>query len=213
MKKYILILLIFIPFFANAQVQKVESAKAIADSILKAKVGNRLIEYFFDGIQDSYFTNADTGNKRKLYKYPLTKKIPKKFNTLNFIYTFSYNKIEGVDGAFEIILNQDFKLERAIDLSFIPDFLINNTTPNFISKDSALAVVNQNLNEGKCELLEPTIAYLKEDKKFVYKIIKKLSKHPNKKLAYNGELEVILLNAYIGNLEYISRGYLGLFYK
>ena len=188
MKRILLFLLIFLPIFSLAQTKTVKEANVIADSILKEKVGDRLFAYFTNYSDELKCTYLNKKKEVISKTFFLNSKLPETVITLKFLYYFDYPEIDGISFPLNFELDKNFKLKKELSFDTIPTFLKENKTLNFISADSAAAIVKIYLNKENCETTKPRISYSATRKLFYYVIVRKLSKHKNIKKPYQGEM-------------------------
>ena len=209
MSKLIFIGLLLFSINATSQTAKTKQAVALTDSILKTKVGDRLFQYFSLSY-GTYYTYVD-GHKRQVTgKFLGNKKLPKSYTTLNLLYHFDYPEIKGVRGGLWLIVDKDFKLIDTLDFSFIPSFLTQNKTSNFISVDTALTIAKANFKQKGFEITTPELAYNDKLKQYIFTTYNKLTKILNQGGKDSGEMEIVEINALTGGIERIYNGYYGL---
>ena len=209
MSKLIFIGLLLFSINATSQTAKTKQAVALTDSILKTKVGDRLFQYFSLSY-GTYYTYVD-GHKRQVTgKFLGNKKLPKSYTTLNLLYHFDYPEIKGVRGGLWLIVDKDFKLIDTLDFSFIPSFLTQNKTSNFISVDTALTIAKANFKQKGFEITTPELAYNDKLKQYTFTTYNKLTKILNQAGKDSGEMEIVEINALTGGIERTYNGYYGL---
>ncbi len=208
MNKLILIGLFF--FFKSTSAQTTtREAVAIGDSILRSKIGDRLFQYFTHS-EGTYYTYFPKHQRQRTGKFLSKRNLPKSFATLNLLYHFDYPQIKGVKGGLWLILGKNFKLTDTLNLDFIPQFLIENTTSKFISLDTALVIAKRNFKQKGFEISIPDLSYNQKSKQYTYTITNKLTKGLNEAGKDSGEIEIIEINAMTGNIERVDKGYYGL---
>ncbi|WKZ58686.1 MAG: hypothetical protein QY309_12500 [Cyclobacteriaceae bacterium] len=209
MRKFILLGLLLFSFAVYSQTTKTKNAVVIADSILKSHVGDRLFKYF--GVSEgSYYSYEDRRGKQRTGKFLGRKRLPKSFLTLNFLYHFNYPEIEGVRGGLWLIVDKGFKLIDTLNFEFIPKFIIENKPSDFISVDSAWAIVKSNSKPNGYKTSIPRLIYDEKLKQYIYTASHELTVVLNDAGKDIGEFEVIEINATTGNLISISKGYKGI---
>ena len=209
MSKLIFIGLLVLSINATSQVTKTKQAVAIADSILKTKIGDRLYQYFSLSY-GTYYTYIDRHQRQVTGKFLSNKKMPRSFSTLNFLYHFDYPEIKGVRGGLWLIVDKDFKLLDTLKLDFIPSFLTQNKPSNFISIDSALTIAKANFKQKGFEITTPQLSYNDKLKQYTFTIHNKLTKILNQAGKDSGEMEIVEINASTGGIERVYNGYYGL---
>ena len=194
---------------ATSQTTKTKEGVAIADSILKTKIGDRLYQYFSHSY-GTYYTYVDRHKRQVTGKFLSNKKLPRSFSTLNFLYHFEYPEIKGVRGGLWLIVDKDFKLLDTLNLDFIPLFLKQNKPSNFISIDTALTIAKANFKQKGFEITTPELSYNDKLKQYTFTTRNKLTKILNQAGKDSGEMEIVEINASTGGIERIYNGYYGL---
>lgn len=209
MSKLIFIGLLLLSIDATSQATKTKQAVAIADSIIKTKIGDRLCQYFSLSY-GTYYTSVDRRKRQVTGKFLSNKKLPSSFSSLNFLYHFDYPEIKGVRGGLWLIVDKDFKLIDTLNFDFIPSFLTQNKTSNFISIDTALTIAKANFKQKGFEITTPELAYNDKLKQYTFTAYNKLTKILNQAGKESGEMEIVEINASSGRIECIYNGYYGL---
>lgn len=209
MRKFILLALLLFFFKTYSQPKRTREAVVIADSLLKSQIGDRLFQYFSIS-EGSYYRYADRRNKQWSGKFLGKKRLPKSFVTLNFLYHFNYPEIKGVKGGLWLIVDKDFKLIDTLNFEFIPKFLSNNKPSEFISVDSALAIIKSIIKPNNYEISTPSLAYNDKIKQYTYSASHDLTIILNNSGKDIGEFEIIEINATTGSLISIDKGYKGI---
>jgi len=208
MTKLILIGILLFSLDATSQT-KSKQALVISESILKSKIGDRLYQYFSVS-EGSYHTYKNHQNRQRTGKFLSKKRLPKSFSTLNFLYHFNYPNINGVKGGLWLIVDKSFNLIDTLNFDFIPQFLTENKSPNFISVDTALAIAKTNFVQKGLEISTPELSFNDKLKIYSYTIINKLTKTLNQAGKESGVTEIIEINAVTGKVERVDKGYYGL---
>lgn len=209
MNKLIIIGLLFYSNSTIAQTTTTKEAIAIGDSILKSKIGDRLFQYF--NLSEGTYYTYDINHQRQWTGKLLNKrKLPKSFATLNLLYHFDFPQIKGVKGGLWLILDKDFKLTDTLNFDYIPQFVIENRSSQFISGDTALAIATRNFKQKGFEISTPDLSYDKNSKQYRYTVTNKLTKVLNHAGKDSGEMEIIEINAVTGKIEHVDKGYYGL---
>lgn len=209
MRKFILLGLLLFFFKTYSQPTRTRDAVVISDSLLKSQIGDRLFQYF-NISEGSYYNYTDRRNKQWTGKFLGKKRLPKSFVTLNFLYHFNYPEIKGIKGGLWLRFDKDFKLIDTLHFEFIPKFLIDNKPSEFISVDSALAIVISNIKPNSYKISTPTLAYNKKIKQYTYSASHDLTIILNNAGKDIGEFEIIEINATTGSLIRIAKGYKGI---
>ena len=209
MSKLIFIGLLLLSINATSQTTKTKQAVAIAGSILKTKIGDRLYQYFSLS-NGTYYTYVDRRKRQMTGKFLSNKKLPRSFSTLNFLYHFDYPEIKGVRGGLWLIVDKNFKLLDTLNFDFIPSFLTQNKTSNFISIDTALTIAKANFKQKGFEITTPELAYNDKLKQYTFTTYNKLTKILNQAGKDSGEMEIVEINALTGKIERIDKGHYGL---
>lgn len=209
MKRFIFLFFLCISLNLFAQKIKTTAAIAIADSILKAEVGERLFKYFklneHSSIAIKYHSFKDFDNK-----IVGTKFLPQNFDTLFFLYEFNNSVIDEINPYIELILDSNLKKINKFDLDFIPDFLIEDKPSNFISRRKALKIAKANFTKNNFTISTARLYFIKNEKKYIYEVVKNLAAYTDKTEHYKGDIEVIHINAITGKVEEKVIGFSGL---
>jgi hypothetical protein len=209
MSKLIFIGLLLLSINATSQTITTKQAVAMTDSILKTKVGDLLYQYFSIS-NGTYYTSVDRHKRKVTGKFLSNKKLPRSYTTLNLLYHFDYPEIKGVRGGVWLIVDKDFKLLDTLNFDFIPSFLTQNKTSNFISIDTALTIAKANFKQKGFEITTPELAYNDKLKQYTFTTYNKLTKILNQAGKDSGEMEIVEINASTGGIERIYNGYYGL---
>ncbi|MGC4099971.1 hypothetical protein [Ferruginibacter sp.] len=202
MRKFILPGLLLFCFTTYAQ--RTKKAVVIADSILRSQIGDRLFQYFSVS-GGSYYSYAGRKGKQRTWRFLQKKRLPKSFVTLNFLYHFDYPKIEGVRGGLWLIVDKDFQLIDSLNFEFIPKFIVENKPSEFISVDSASAIVQSNSKPNSYKVSIPILSYDEKSKQYIYTASHTLTVVLNATGKDMGDFEVIEINATTGNIINISK--------
>ena len=209
MNKLIIIGLLFFANVTLAQTTMTKEAITISDSILRSKVGDTLFQYFSLS-EGTYYTYLTKHQRQETGKFLSKRKLPKSFTTLNLLYHFDYPQIKGVRGGLWLILDKDFNLTDTLNFDFIPQFVIDNTSSQFISEDTALGIATRNFKQKGLEISTPDLSYDKKSKQYTYTVTNKLTKVLNQVGNESGETEIVEINAVTGKIERVAKGYYGL---
>jgi hypothetical protein len=209
MSKLIFIGVFLLSINATSQTTTTKQAVAITDSILRAKVGDRLYHYFSLSY-GTYYTYVDRHKRQVTGKFLSNKKLLRSFSTLNFLYHFDYPEIKGVRGGLWLIVDKDFKLVDTLNFDFIPSFLTQHKIPDFISIDTALTIAKANFKQKGFEITTPELSYNDKLKQYTFTTYNKLTKTLNQVGKDSGEMEIVEINALTGKIERIDKGYYGL---
>tara|TARA_Y100000814_G_scaffold36096_1_gene23074 strand:+ start:294 stop:1004 length:711 start_codon:yes stop_codon:yes gene_type:complete len=208
MKNIIFLTTLFFALNLYSQRIKVETYKATADSIIRAKVGNDLYNYF--SYTTGYYTYPNpygsfwsgSLNRRKL---------PNNFVEVRLLYHFNYLEIDGVKGGIWIILDKNLKLLEEPSFNFIPDFVKNGTSSNFITVAEASEFAKKYFLKKGFHVDAPILNFDEGSNIYVYTIIQKItatSASINRKTS--GETEIITISAVDGSLINRKVGYYGI---
>lgn len=209
MRKFILVGLLLFSLSTYSQTTKTKEAVIIADSILKSQVGERLFQLFSIS-EGSYYSYADRRGKQWTGKFLGKKRLPNSFVTLNFLYHFDYPDIKGIRGGLWLIVDKDYKLIDTLSFEFIPKFIVENKPSEFISVDSASAIIKSNIKPNNYKTSTPILAYDKKLKQYIYTASHDLTVVLNDAGKDIGEFEIIEIDATTGNPIKISKGYKGI---
>jgi hypothetical protein len=199
--KHLVIILMLINslIIANAQQIKVDKVIKVSDSIMIANTNENLFKFFMIS-EGSYYKYLKDGKKLSTGKFLNINKLDKNTMEIWVLYHLIYPKVEGVNGGVWVKL--DFKLKpiEKLDLSFVPGFLWNNDSCNFISKQEVLKIGIKSFQKGGIEIDEPILGYSESFKRYTYTITNKLTKTKNQMDKDAGQSENVRIDAITGEL-------------
>lgn len=159
-----------------SQTYETKRVIAKADSILKARAGKYLYQFFkYD--KQTYYEYAIRKNKLKwktLNKEPLTKgNFKKSYVRFNFSHP-DYPWIQQFTSVrFDSLLN----LSEPFDLNFIPKFLMEGKPSNYISKKQAIEIAKSTALKDRIKRIEARLTYNGKTESYNWEITNYLSEH------------------------------------
>lgn len=203
--------LIGIGWFVTATAGSITTSRiiAVSDSILTAKVGEHLMPYFEISDTGTHYKYWVTDKKINTEQFLSKKRITKNVAEIWVMYHFNYTKIDGIRSGIWIKLDGNLQLLEEPNLSAVPEFLIQDSPMNFISKNAAREMAIKAFSQKGDEITEPQLQYLKKNGKYVYTVANKIHA-ANKKVT---EMEIVELDVYTGKLLSRYDSYNGLIEK
>lgn len=203
--------LIGIGWLATATAGSITTSRiiAVSDSILTAKVGEHLMPYFEISDTGTHYKYWVTDKKISTEQFLSRKRITKNIAEIWVMYHFNYTKIDGIRSGIWIKLDGNLQLIEEPNLSAVPEFLIQDSPMDFISKKAAREMALKAFTQKGYEITEPQLQYLKKNGKYVYKVANKIPA-ANKKVT---EMEIVELDVYTGKLLSRYDSYNGLIEK
>jgi hypothetical protein len=198
--KQIIVILILVNSLIIANGQQLTSDKIIkvSDSILIANTNENLFKYFKIS-EGSYYTYMN-GKHLSTGKFLNHKKLNKNTTEIWVLYHLIYPKVEGIYGGVWVKLDSKFNQIEKLNLDFVPGFLWNNDSCNFISKQEALKIGIKSFQKSGIEIDEPILGYSESFKRYTYTIMNKLTKTKNQMGKDAGQAENVRIDAITGEL-------------
>lgn len=186
-----------------------EKITRISDSILLSKTDEILFRYFkiSDGSFYRYLKNNDTRIEKFLSKSKIKSD---NITEIWVLYSFDFPEIDGINNGVWIKLDKNLNLIENVDLSFIPEFLWNRKPCNFLSVQKAFKKGIEFFKMDGFKIEEPELYYDEKLKIYVYRITNYLTKSKNLLEKECGETEVIVINAFSGELVKRENGIYGI---
>ena len=208
MKNILLISLLFLSVLSFSQNLETKNIKVISDSILNSQVGK--LKSYFEISEGSFYKYTSPNGKIKTSKFLSKNKINKNVTEIWVNYHFNYPDIENVSGALWIKLNKELKLIEDLKLDFIPQFLLNNENPNFITISQAEMIGINSFKLKGLEISNAKLEYNRKLNKYIYYITNKLTRTKNDLGNDTGEFEIVQIDAESGKVINIHKGFYGI---
>ncbi|NDV69598.1 hypothetical protein [Dysgonomonas sp. 25] len=202
--KVVICIFLLIPSILSAQKIMVEDIISVSNDIVRKTVGDSLFQYF-DISEGSYYTDVKNHTSKFLKK----KAIKGAINEIWVLYSFKYSHIDGIRGGMWVKLNSKLELTEALDYKFIPDFLLEGKSSNFISPTLILDKAKKILNKKGIKVLEPELKFNNHFNVYVYTITNILTQYKNEMGKDTGETEYCIIDAVTGNILSHDFGYYG----
>ncbi len=224
MRCFIVILFFFWCITLDGQNYDTQMIIQRADSILRQNINDSIYKYFvYDS--DSYYKFSGFFRKSNfLQKYEGslngwgTKRLLKSKRTKgHFIETdvrfkFNYTHFKGIKGIGFITFDSLLNLKEPPYLAFIPNFLWQQKSCDFLSYEKAL---NISKSSFKYKGIEPLSQYLEYDPKFktyIFVIANTISKRKDIYGNYTGDNEIVIIDAVTGKVLDYYKGWYGPMY-
>jgi len=210
-KLIIFFLLLSTSIGINSQRLKTEEIIKLSEKYLLDAVGENLFQYFKPTENISYYklpANRFGFENSKLLKK--NRRIRKNWTSIIVFWHFNYPKIDGIRSGVLVKINKQLELLEPIGLEFVPEFVWENRTSDFITIQEAIKIGNQILTKTKFDRTEPKLSFDNKRKEYIYTIINKLT---NKKDIYgkeSGITEILEINALTGKPYELKKGYHGI---
>ncbi|MQP53678.1 MULTISPECIES: hypothetical protein [unclassified Flavobacterium] len=194
--------IIFLTFFfsqnLNAQRHKTKDVLKIADSILSLNVNPEIIKYFkgYTGSYQKYKNGKYYSHRGFTHKTKLNKNVEE----IWILYHFNFPEVEDLTNGTWLKLDKNLNLIEPINLSFIPQFLLENRKCDFITKQEALKIGIENFKESGIKINEPILIFNKETNSYVYRVENVLTKSKNIIGKDTGKTEVLIINSLSGEI-------------
>ena len=113
-----------------------------ADSLILSMVGQDVFNehYQLDSIFEIGPVQLAYDKEQEIKHLSLTSKITRRFKFISVDYIFYLKKFEQPMVQTRIILDKDLNSKNPVDISFIPQFILQKTKNNFLSKEQALNI-------------------------------------------------------------------------
>jgi hypothetical protein len=199
MKQIIVILILFNSLIiANGQKLETDKIIKVSDSIMIANTNENLFKYF--KISEGSYYKYLNGKQLSTGKFLNHKKLNINTTEIWVLYHLIYPKVAGVYGGVWIKLDSKLKQIEKLNLDFVPGFLWNNDSCNFISKKEALKIGINSFQKSGIEIDEPVLGYSESFKRYTYTIMNKLTKTKNQMGKDAGQAENVRIDAITGVL-------------
>jgi hypothetical protein len=198
--KQVIVILILVNSIIIANGHQLASDKIIkvSDSIMIANTNEDLFKYF--KISEGSYYKYLNGKQLSTGKFLNHKKLHKNTTEIWVLYHLIYPKVEGVYGGVWIKLDSKLIQIEKMNLEFVPGFLWNNDSCNFISKQEALKIGINSFQKRGIEVDEPELGYSESYKRYTYSIMNKLTKTKNQMGKDAGQAENVRIDAITGEL-------------
>ena len=206
-----IIFFIILIFTSSVFSQKIQTEKIIktSDSILISKVGERLFKYFTIS-EGSYYIFSKNKSSLNYGKFLSEKVLRKNVTEIWILYHFECAELQNARSGLWIKLNEKLNLIEPLKIKFIPEFLKNNLSSNFITIENAEMIAEKSFKQKGFEISKPKLKFDEKKEKYIYYSINKLTKIKNANGKDCGETEILEIDALTGNLESLTKGYYGI---
>jgi len=206
-----LILILFLSIGLNAQRLKTQDIIDLSEKYLIEAVGQGLFEYFKPTENISYYklpANRFGFENSKLLKK--NRRIRKNWTSILVFWHFNYPEVDGIRSGVWVKINKQLELYEPIELDFIPKFVWEKRTCDFITIEEAIEIGKQNLTKTKFDRTKPKLSFDSKRKEYIYKIINKLTSEKDIYGKERGMTEILEINALTGKAYELKQGYHGI---
>jgi len=175
---------------------------ARADSALRATVGTRLHQYFaYDAHSWYAYRNRHGGHHLK----PLNerRRTRERFVEGHVQLTFQHPQYAWIQGGVTVTLDSLLRVTRLTPLSFLPAFLVEDRPCDFISREQALAIAQQQGLKPGMEPLTAALQYQGPEEGYNWLVNNVISKEQG---ARAGQLETVRIDALSGKVVFHVTG-------
>lgn len=183
----------------------------VSENYLREVVGERLIVFFnFSDPNGSFYKlEKNKYGYQPTKSLSLNKKLNRNYTEIWVHWHFSFPEIKGVSSGLWVKLDKDLKLLEPLEFDFIPDFLWNNQTSDFIGIEKAKEIGSLKLTTPNYGTDEPQLKFDSKEKVYVYEIWNKVTEFTEYDGKKHGKLEIIRINALTGQMLDNASGYYG----
>jgi hypothetical protein len=178
---------ILLCFFINSSFgQKYYSADIIkkADSIMVATVGQKIFDEHYKFDSASYFESKTSFNDDFIKTLTKTKKTRGEIKFINVRYTFYIKKFEQPFVWTGLVFDKSLILKKPVDLSFIPKFILQGTTNDFLTNNEALEIAKSRFVKKGIKPIETSLTYDHNKNLYVWRVVNII----NEWKGYNDEI-------------------------
>ncbi len=171
-----------------------------ADSILKSTVGQRIFEQYYRYDSLSYYGYKNIFGRPKWKALTDRKRTKGKFTDMSVRYDFCIRKYGCPCNSTSISFDSKLNLTRPLNLDFVPKYILNNDSCNFISDTVALSISLTNFKEKGVKPVKIGLQwdYLKQI--YIWSASNILSEYKNWLGEPYGKVETIDIDALSGKI-------------
>jgi hypothetical protein len=171
-----------------------------ADSIIIEAVGQKIFKDHYKFDSASYFETKTLSNHVVFKTLTRTKKTKGDINYITVRYIFYIKKFEQPFVGTSLFFDKDLKLSKPIDTSFIPKFILNETSNDFITKEDVLKIAKDKFIRKGLKPIETSLTYEYSKSVYVWSVVNIIDEWKD---AYNNtqkEVELLEINAINGQV-------------
>ncbi|MEL7270906.1 MAG: hypothetical protein AAGL34_15135 [Bacteroidota bacterium] len=204
----IFILIIFLTVGVNAQRLKTEEIIALSEEYLREAVGQDLFKYFKPYANISHYKFPSNRFSYESFRnLKKNRRIRKNWTKIWVFWNFNYPEVDGVRSGFWVKINKQLKLHEPIELDFIPRFVWERRTSDFITVDEAKLIGDRSLTKTEFGREEPTLEFDDKTSEYFYEIRNRKTQEIDMYGRKHGVLEIIEIDALTGKIIEITNGY------
>jgi len=198
-----LLISILLCFFINYSFgQKYYSADIIkkADSIIVAAVGQKIFEEHYQFDSASYFESKTSFNDDLIKTLSKAKKTKGEIKLINVRYTFYIKKFEQPFVWTGLVFDKNLNLKKPVDTSFIPKFILQGRTNDFLTKDDILEIAKSKFVKKGIKPIETSLTYDHKKNVFVWSVVNIINEWKGYKDEISRDVELLEINAQNGDI-------------
>ena len=182
--------------------QKYYSADIIkkADSIMVAIVGQKIFEDHYKFDSASYFESKTSFNNDFIKTLTKAKKTKGEIKFINVRYTFYIKKFEQPFVWTGLVFDKNLNLKKAVDTSFIPKFILQGTTNDFLTKDNVLEIAKSKFVKKGIKPIETSLKYDHNKNIYVWTVVNTINEWKGYKDEISRDVEVLEIDAKNGSI-------------
>ncbi len=167
-KSFISLLIFWISTPSFGQRYKTVDIIRKADSLIISVVGQNVFNnnYQLDSTKEVDSWQKTYDKEREIKHISLASKTTRNFKSISVDYIFYVKKFEQPSISTSLILDKDLNPKYPVDTSFIPKFILQNTTDDFLSKEQALNIAKSRFKKEGLKI-ESRIYYDPDRKDYV----------------------------------------------
>jgi hypothetical protein len=186
----------------NSVAQRYQAADIIkrADSVIISKVGKKVFDQYF-AYSYSNFEYSNWLGKPKTKVLRKTGQTNGKFHVARVVYAFCL-KVYNVDCIRNwVYLDNKSIIKTTIQMEYIPEYVWNQDTCNFISDQRALEIAASVFKKKGMKTPEKTLFYDDQINRYLWRVTQKITEFENGRGETYGEIEIVELDALTGSIK------------
>ena len=182
--------------------QKYYSADIIkkADSIMVATVGQKIFEEHYQFDSASYFESKTSFNDDFIKTLTKTKKTKGEIKLINVRYTFYIKKFEQPFVWTGLVFDKDLNLKKPVDTSFIPKFILQGLTNDFLTKADVLQIAKSKFVKKGLKPIETSLIYDYNKNIYVWSVVNIINEWKGYKDEISRDIELLEIDAKNGSI-------------
>jgi hypothetical protein len=193
---------IFLVISCTAYGQKYHSEDIVkrADSIIQAKVGERIFSQYFHYDSSSYYEFKSFFGKTKWKKLTASKKTKSRFKKIYVRYSFCLNKYNTYCLNTGVQFDSSLNEIGTVATYFIPDYVLNNTQCNLIPDTSAIEIAKSKFTRQGIKSITAGLSYDHNIKLYIWTVNNTLTKDINSFGEIYGKIQIVEIDALTGKI-------------